>query len=56
MCVYVYACVKGYMKGMVWIELDKREFMLHMEGQAWYVEGIMQWCSGGEPSFVPATT
>ena len=30
------------MQGMVWIEPDKHESILHVEGQAQYVEGVMQ--------------
>ena len=30
------------MHGTVWIEPDKHESVLHMEGQARYVEGVLQ--------------
>ena len=30
------------MQGMVWIEPDKRDSMLSMEGQAQYVEGVLK--------------
>ena len=39
-------CAKGCMQGTVWIEPDKRESMLHVVGQAQYVEGMLQ----GSPS------
>ena len=35
---------KGCRQGTVWIESDKHESMLQMEGQARYVEGSV--CSG----------
>ena len=37
---FVFACVKGCMQGTVWIEPDKHESMLHVAGQAWYVERV----------------
>ena len=41
--LFVFVCVKGCMQGTVWIEPDKCESMLHMEGQAWYVGGVGWW-------------
>ena len=35
-------CVNGCMHGTFWIEPDTRESMLHVEGQAQYVEGVRQ--------------
>ena len=40
-CEYERTRAKGCMQGMVWIEPDKRESMLHVEEQARYVT-----CSG----------
>ena len=37
LCI-VCVCVKG----TVWIEQDKCGYILHMEGQAQYVEGVLQ--------------
>ena len=33
---------KGSMQRTVWIEPDRPESMLHMEGQAQYVEGVLR--------------
>ena len=38
----IFMCVKSRMLESVWIEPDKPESTLHMEGQAWYVEGVLQ--------------
>ena len=35
------------MQGTVWIESDKRESILHMKGQAQYVEGMYAVVSWG---------
>ena len=38
------------MQGILWIEADKCESMLHMEEQAQYVEGGVAGCCRGIPS------
>ena len=38
----VFVCTKGCMQGMVWTEPDKHESKLHVEGQAQYVERVLQ--------------
>ena len=38
----VFVCAKGCMMGKVWIEPDKREFILYIEGQDQYVKGVLQ--------------
>ena len=38
--VFLCMCVKGCIMGMVWIEPDKHESMLHVKRQARYVEGV----------------
>ena len=40
---------KECIQGTVCIEPDKRESMLHMEGQAQYVEGVLQGAVGVDP-------
>ena len=37
------------MHGTVWIEPDKHEPMLHVEGQAQYVEAVFQGVVGVDP-------
>ena len=46
LCVRVYMCVR--VQGTVWIEPDKCDSMLHVEGQSQYVERVyicrVSWC------------
>ena len=41
--IWLCVCLRaeGCMEGMVWIEPDKCEFILHVEGQAQYVDGVL---------------
>ena len=41
----IFVCAKECMQGIVWIEPDKHESMLHMEEQVQYVDGCCRVCN-----------
>ena len=52
----MYVCVQRDVCRGVWIEPDKCESMLYMEGQVWYMEGVYAWRVGVDPVCVEGWT